>query len=212
MWPFSSKKRQVEDLSGSGPFAWLIAGLGNPGSKYANTPHNLGFEVVQMLASRHSMRWTSSKKARAEVADGTIKGSRVLLMMPTTFMNLSGEPISATADYYGIEGANILSITDDVNLPYGRLRIRMKGSHGGHNGLRNIIQHLGNDQFPRLRIGCQPDHPVRDLSAYVLGPARGERRELSDHMVEIASDAVEEIVAGTAEGAMNKYNSYDAHP
>jgi PTH1 family peptidyl-tRNA hydrolase len=191
-------------------YDWLIAGLGNPGSRYDNTPHNLGFEVAVLLAKRHGLRWSASKKARAEVADGRIGSARVLLAMPTTYMNLSGEAVGALASYYGIDAARIITITDDVALPYGKLRLREKGSHGGHNGLRSIIAHLGTDGFPRLRIGCLPDHPVADLAAFVLAPARGDRRELSTHMVEIAADAVEEVLAKGLGAAMNRYNAYDA--
>lgn len=189
---------------------WLLAGLGNPGSRYEDTPHNLGFEVVMLLARRHGLRWGPSRQARAEVATGEIAGTPVALMMPTTYMNLSGEAVVPFAKYYKIDAENILTVTDDVALPWGKVRMRVKGSHGGHNGLRNIIALLGTDAFPRLRIGCEPVGWQGDLASYVLAKLRGDARELATHMTEIAADAVEKSLKVGFEKAQGQFNGYDA--
>lgn len=189
---------------------WLIAGLGNPGSRYQNTPHNFGFEVVATLARRHGLTWNPSKHGPALVAEGEIHGEQVALMQPQTYMNLSGEAAVPYARYYRINPARLLAISDDVALPWGRLRLRNGGSHGGHNGLRNIILHLGTDQFPRLRIGCEPDGWQGDLAAYVLAKLGGEPLELSRHMIEVAGDAVEAVLKDGLQKSQNKYNPYDA--
>lgn len=189
---------------------WLIVGLGNPGSRYEGTPHNLGFEVVRLLARRHGMTFRPSNRVRAYTADGMISGERCHLLMPTTFMNLSGEAAAPYARYYDIPDENVLTVSDDVNLPWGKLRIRRSGSHGGHNGLRNMILHLGTDKFPRVRIGCAPERPDINMVQYVLTKIWGEGLELAPIMVETAADAVETILAENVTAAMNKYNAFDA--
>ncbi|MCC6546846.1 aminoacyl-tRNA hydrolase [Candidatus Sumerlaeota bacterium] len=189
---------------------WLIAGLGNPGSRYDNTPHNLGFEVAAELARRHNLAFSPSKLAQAHVTEGVINGEKIALMMPTTFMNLSGEAINAYRQYYKINPLHTLAISDDVAIPWGRIRVRGNGTHGGHNGLRNIIQHLGTDQFPRIRIGCEPDGWQGTLVAYVLAKLGGEPLELARHMIQIAADAAEMIIEKGVDKTQNKYNGYDA--
>ncbi len=189
---------------------WLIAGLGNPGSRYAETPHNMGFDAVGVLARRHKMVFGASRICSAEVATGEIAGNPVALIMPTTFMNLSGEAIVPFARYYKIPVEHVLAISDDVAIPWGRLRLREGGSHGGHNGLRNMILHFGGDRFPRLRIGCEPENWKGDLAAYVLAKLRGEALELARHMAEISADAIEELLARGIGKAMTRYNGYDA--
>ncbi len=189
---------------------WLIVGLGNPGSRYQNTPHNLGFEVVSLLAKRHGLSWSASRLVKAEVAEGTIKEQKVALMMPTTYMNLSGEAAGPFGRYYKIHPQHTLAVSDDVALPWGRVRFRAGGSHGGHNGLRNLILHLGTDQFPRLRLGCEPDGWQGDLVSYVLAKLGGEPLELARHMAEISADALEEMLVHGIQKAQNRYNAYDA--
>ncbi len=189
---------------------WLIAGLGNPGSRYESTPHNFGFAVALKLAERHRLSFSASRQAQGEVATGKIAGHDVTLMMPTTFMNLSGEAVSAYARYYKIEPANIVTITDEVQLAWGKIRLRASGSHGGHNGIRNVIQHLGTDQFPRIRIGCAPENWKGDLASYVLAKLRGDALDLACHMVEITADAVEVILKHGFDKAQARFNGYDA--
>jgi PTH1 family peptidyl-tRNA hydrolase len=189
---------------------WIIAGLGNPGSRYEGTPHNLGFDVVRILAARHGLRYSASRTVRAEEATGFIGPEKVALLMPTTYMNLSGEAVVAYANYYKVEPENVLAITDDVNLPWGKIRVRPGGSHGGHNGLRNIIQHFGHDRFPRVRIGCEPEGWPGDLVAYVLAKLVKDARELADHMTQVTADTVEYILKNGVKSAQNEYNGYDA--
>ena len=143
----------------SGGASWLIVGLGNPGEKYENTRHNVGFQVVDELAERQNAP-VQKLKFKALTNLLTISGEKVLVMKPVTYMNLSGEAVRPAADFYKIPPERILVISDDTALDLGKLRIRTKGSAGGHNGLKNIIQHLGTDQFPRVRVGVgQKPHP-----------------------------------------------------
>lgn len=189
---------------------WLIAGLGNPGPRYAQTAHNFGFEVCRLLAERHGMLLTAARQARGHVAEGFVAGEKVLFLLPSTYMNLSGEAVAPLARYYKVDTERVLAVCDDVAIPWGRLRLREGGSHGGHNGLRNIILHLGTDQFPRLRIGCAPENWKGDLAAYVLAPLRGEVLDLARHMVDVAADAVERAIKDGVPEAQNVYNGYDA--
>ncbi len=189
---------------------WLIAGLGNPGPRYAQTAHNFGFDVCHLLADRHAMVFGASRIARGHVAQGVIHGQKVFLLLPTTYMNLSGEAVAPLARYYRIEPGHVLGVCDDVAIPWGRVRLRAGGSCGGHKGLRSMIQHLGTDQFPRLRIGCAPENWRGDLAAYVLAPLRGEALDLARHMVDVAADAVEYVIRDGVAAAQNVYNGYDA--
>ncbi len=189
---------------------WIIAGLGNPGPRYAQTAHNFGFEVCRLLAERHGLVFGSSRLTRGHVAEGHFAGQKVFLLLPTTYMNLSGEAVAPLARYYRIDPEHVLAICDDVAIPWGRVRLRGGGSHGGHNGLRSIIQHLGTDGFPRLRIGCKPENWRGDLAAYVLAPLRGEALDLARHMTDVAADAVEYVLREGVPAAQNVYNGYDA--
>lgn len=190
---------------------WIIAGLGNPGARFEATPHNLGFDVVRLLAERNNWSWKLSNRVKAEVCEGEIGNTAVRLVMPLTYMNLSGEAVGPLASYYKVPNHQVLAISDDTELPWGRLRLRAKGSHGGHNGLRSLIQHLGNDGFPRVRIGCQPENWRGDLAAYVLAKLRGDALDLSEHMAEIATDAVETILSRGLDKAMTQFNGYDGN-
>lgn len=187
---------------------WLIAGLGNPGSKYENTPHNLGFECVDELVRRHRLSWQEARRFQAVMASGSFKGEKLYFLKPMTFMNLSGGAIQPAAAYYQIPVENILVVCDEVQLPYGRIRLRTEGSHGGHNGLRDIVQRLGGNNFPRLRIGCQAPHPVADMAGYVLGPLHGEKRALAALAVEAAADCIESVIADGPQKAMSIYNAW----
>lgn len=187
---------------------WLVVGLGNPGPRYDGTVHNFGFAVVDELARRAKGNWSASNKVKAEVCDVELGGEKATLMKPLTFMNISGEAVGPHMRYYKINPAHVLAISDDVAIPWGRLRIRDGGSHGGHNGLRSLIDHLATDRFPRLRIGCEPDGWKGDLASYVLAKLGGEPKQLHDHMVAIAADAVEAICAHGVGKAQNKFNAY----
>ncbi|MCX8038272.1 MAG: aminoacyl-tRNA hydrolase [Candidatus Sumerlaeia bacterium] len=188
----------------------LIIGLGNPGLKYRHTPHNVGFAVTDLLADRHGADFRASRKDRALLAAAQIAGRDVILMQPTTYMNLSGEAVAPFARYHGIEPAQLLVVCDDIALKVGRLRIRARGSAGGHKGLLSIIHHLGTNEFPRLRIGIDAGQPIDDLTEYVLRPFWGETREAVERVCEGAADAVERAVAeGLTAKLLSEFNGRD---
>ena len=190
----------------SGGAAWLIVGLGNPGEKYEDTRHNVGFQVIDELAERQG-RPVQRLKFKALTGLLTISGEKALVMKPVTYMNLSGEAVRPAADFYKLPPERILVISDDVALAAGRLRIRAKGSAGGHNGLKSIIQHLGTDQFPRIRVGVgEKPHPDYDLADWVLGRPQGEDIKAIDEAVKRAADAVECILTQGLERGMGKFN------
>ena len=190
----------------SGGAAWLIVGLGNPGEKYENTRHNVGFQVIDELAERQG-KPVQRLKFKALTGLLTIGGEKALVLKPVTYMNLSGEAVRPAADFYKLPPERILVISDDVALAAGRLRIRAKGSAGGHNGLKSIIQHLGTDQFPRIRVGVgEKPHPDYDLADWVLGRPQGEDKKAIDAAVKRAADAVECILTQGLERGMGKFN------
>lgn len=180
-----------------------IIGLGNPGARYEGTAHNLGFDVVDLLATRWSLSWRLQERNQAMVAEGLIAGRNVMLVKSMTFMNRSGEALGLLLRQREYDGSDLLVVTDDVTLPIGRLRIRPSGRHGGHNGLRSIIERLARQDFARLRVGILGDDEIGDLADYVLRklPPR-QRRQLAE-MTEEAADAAEmwlrEGVAATAD-------------
>ena len=186
--------------------SWLIVGLGNVGDKYEGTRHNVGFQVADELAERAGVP-VQRLKYRALTGQAEIGGVRVLLMKPVTFMNLSGEAVRPAADFYKIAPDHILVLSDDVALPVGKIRVRAKGSAGGHNGLKNIIQHLGTDQFPRVKVGVgEKPHPDYDMADWVLGRFQGEDRKAIGAAVKRAADAVECLIREGPERAMSRYN------
>ena len=190
----------------AGGVSWLLVCLGNPGDKYENTRHNVGFMVADEVAERQSKPIQRLKfKALTNVL--SISGEKVLVMKPITYMNLSGEAVRQAADFYKVPPERVLVVSDDTALPVGKLRIRVKGSAGGHNGLKSIIQHLGTDQFPRLRVGVgEKPHPDYDLADWVLGKFVGEDKKAIDAAVKRAADAVECILAEGIDRGMGKFN------
>ena len=195
---FSSKK--------AGPVEWLVVGLGNPGSKYEWTRHNMGFLVVDELAERLSIP-VQRLKFKALTNTAVLGGKSVLLMKPTTYMNLSGEAVGQVARFYKIPPERVLVISDDVVLPQGKLRVRHSGSAGGHNGLKNIISHLGTDQFPRIKVGVgQKPSPDSDMVNWVLGTFTGQDRKTMEEAISRAADAVTVLLQHGIDQAMSSYN------
>lgn len=183
----------------------IIVGLGNPGRKYAGTRHNIGFEVVRVLAERNAgERWRS--RFEAETTEIQVRGERLLLVAPQTFMNLSGRSVRSVVDFFKTPLADLLIICDDLNLDCGRLRIRASGSAGGQKGIQNIIDQLGTPEFPRLRIGIgRPDGGVSTVN-YVLQTFAKQERPMMDQAVDRAELAVETWVSEGIEVAMTKFN------
>ena len=190
----------------SGGVDWLLVGLGNPGDQYENTRHNVGFMVADELAERHNIP-VQRLKFRALTNTVTVGDRKVLLMKPVTYMNLSGEAVHEAAAFYKIPPEHILVISDEVALAPGKLRVRRSGSAGGHNGLKNIIQHLGTDQFPRLKLGVGgKPHPDYNMADWVLGQLQGEDKKAMQAAVERCADAVECYIKEGPDRAMNKFN------
>ncbi|MCI9567369.1 MAG: aminoacyl-tRNA hydrolase [Lawsonibacter sp.] len=190
----------------AGGVSWLLVCLGNPGDKYEGTRHNVGFMVADEVAERQGAPIQRLRfKALTNIL--TIAGEKVLVMEPITYMNLSGEAVRPAADFYKIPPDHVLVVSDDTALALGRLRIRTKGSAGGHNGLKSIIQHLGTDQFPRLRVGVgEKPHPDYDMADWVLGKFTGEDKKTITAAVKRAADAIECILDEGIDRGMGKFN------
>ena len=186
---------------------FIIAGLGNPDEKYQGTRHNVGFDVVDRLAEKYQIA-VDTKKHRALIGKGVIEGQKVLLVKPQTYMNLSGESIRSIVEYYKIDPEEeLLVIYDDISLEPGMLRLRTKGSAGGHNGMKSIIKHLGGDTFPRIRVGIGGEkHPGQDLADYVLGHFKDDEKELLSDALDKAEKAAELFAQDEFSEAMNKYS------
>ena len=183
----------------------LIAGLGNPGKEYENTRHNAGFLVLDTLAQKLGAD-LSERKHRALCGKAVIGGQKVILLKPQTYMNSSGESIRAAADYYKVPPEDILVVYDDISLAPGQLRIRAKGSAGGHNGIKSIIAHLGTQEFPRVKVGIGEKPPRMDLADYVLGHFSSGEKKIMEEAAKEAADAICEIVNVWIEQAMNDHN------
>ena len=193
-------------FSKKAPVTWLVVGLGNPGDQYDNTRHNVGFAVADELARRGGFS-IQRLKHKALTQSAVIGGQGVLVMKPVAYMNLCGEAVADAARFYKVAPDHVLVISDDVDLPVGKLRLRKSGSAGGHNGLKNIIQHLGTDQFPRLKVGVGgKPHPDYDMASWVLGKLQGQDKAVMDQAVERAADAVECLLEQGLERAMNRFN------
>ena len=188
------------------PVSWLVVGLGNPGEKYENTRHNAGFLVADELGERGRFP-IQRLKFKALTNAAAIGGQGALVMKPATYMNLSGEAVGEAARFYKVAPNHVLVISDDVSLPLGKLRIRTGGSAGGHNGLKSVIQHLGTDQFPRLKVGVGgKPHPDYDMADWVLGKLQGEDKKVMDEAVKRAAEAVECFLRDGPQKAMNRFN------
>ena len=183
----------------------VIVGLGNPGKKYENTRHNIGFAAIDYIAEKEGININTGKH-KALVGSGYIDGVKVLLVKPQTFMNLSGESLRPIMDFYKLEPEDFLVIFDDIDLDVGRIRIRRKGSAGGHNGIKSIISHLGSMGFPRIKIGVGAKPPGYDLADYVLGHFSKADQEILQERFEDVYDAVKLIVGDDITEAMNRHN------
>lgn len=190
----------------SGGVQWLLVCLGNPGPKYEHTRHNMGFLAADLLAEREHIK-INRIRFKAVTAELTFGGQRVLVMKPQTYMNLSGEAVGEAARFYKIPSDHVLVIYDDVSLPLGKLRIRDKGSAGGHNGIKNIIAHLGTDVFPRVKVGVgAPSHPDYDMVDWVIGSFSAQEKKIVDEALDRALDAAECIISRGVTEAQNRFN------
>jgi PTH1 family peptidyl-tRNA hydrolase len=183
---------------------FLIVGLGNPGEEYENTPHNLGFMVIDRLAASHAIR-VSRKENMSRVGLGEVKGKHVALAKPQTYMNLSGPAVGGLLERYELKPGRLIVVYDELDLPWGSMRIRLKGSAAGHNGVKSLIGSLGTNEFTRIRIGIDPGNPVKG-EQFVLAPFKRAQKQDVEETVGRAADAVEFILAEGAAQAMTKYN------
>ncbi len=183
----------------------LVAGLGNPGEQYAATPHNMGFLVVDRLAARHGIRMTR-KECQAIIGQGNIGGKTVLLAKPQTYMNLSGVAIKPLMERNEIPPSNLILVYDELDLPWGSLRVRPKGSAAGHNGITDVIAKLGTQEFPRIRLGVHPGHPLSSGKDYLLSRFSRQQNETLDALVDLGADAAESMIAEGVEKSMAKFN------
>ena len=190
----------------SGGVGWLLVCLGNPGKQYENTRHNIGFMAADALEKRENTKF-NKLRYRALSGEVTIAGQRVLVLKPQTYMNLSGEAVKLAGAFYKIPPERVIVISDDVSLPLGKLRIRANGSAGGHNGLKNIIQHLGTDAFPRIKVGVgAPAHPEHEMVDWVIGNFTPQEKKVVSEAVGRAADAVECLIEKGVSEAQNKFN------
>lgn len=199
---------QKKEETGTGePISYLVAGLGNPGDKYFHTRHNAGFLALDYISQKANVKIDRSK-FKALIGEANIANKRILLMKPQTFMNNSGEAVSEAARFYKIEPENIIVIFDDISLDVGRMRVRRDGSAGGHNGIKSIIEHIGSDKFPRIKIGVgQKPHPDYDLADWVLSEFGKEDKEKLFNMFGYTHEGLVKILSGDIDGAMQICNS-----
>lgn len=186
---------------------YLIVGLGNPGEEYKGTRHNVGFDAIDIISRKYNIE-VNRAKFKGMYGEGFINGKKVMLLKPTTYMNLSGESIAEIANFYKIPHEDIVVIYDDISLDIGKLRIRAKGSAGGHNGIKSIISCLGEDAFPRVKVGVGA--PRGNLVSHVLGKFSPEEREILNKALEASSEAAVTILMESTNDAMNKFNGFNA--
>ena len=184
---------------------YLIVGLGNPGREYEHTRHNAGFDAIDVLAGKLGAD-VKEKKHKGLCGKGMIAGEKVILLKPQTFMNLSGESVRAAADFYKIDAEHMIVLYDDIDLDVGKLRVRAKGSAGGHNGIKNIIAHMGTQEFPRVRLGVGAKPDRMDLADYVLGRFSQVERPVMEDAFEEAAEAAIAVVEDGIDAAMNRFN------
>lgn len=186
---------------------FLIVGLGNPGKEYDGTRHNIGFAAIDYIADKYNIE-LNRVKFKGVFGEGFIDNKKVILLKPTTYMNLSGESIREVINFYKISNEEIIVLYDDISLEVGRLRIREKGSHGGHNGIKSIIDNLGTDVFPRVKIGVGA--PKGNLVSHVLGKFDNEEVEILKETIKASSEATSIIIKSDIKSAMNKLNGFNA--
>ncbi|WP_300386401.1 aminoacyl-tRNA hydrolase [Clostridium sp.] len=186
---------------------FLIVGLGNIGKEYNGTRHNIGFEAIDYISNKYNID-INRKKFRGEYGEGVIKSEKVILLKPSTYMNLSGESIIEVMNFYKLNNEEIIVLYDDISLDVGKIRIREKGSAGGHNGIKSIISCMGSDVFARIKIGV--GQPKGDLVSYVLGRFSKDEQETLNEVIEVASEGVEIIIKDDVKEAMNKLNGFKA--
>jgi PTH1 family peptidyl-tRNA hydrolase len=199
----------VDSSQGRSASLCLIVGLGNPGAQYAQTRHNIGFELVDRLAHRWQVRLSEQRRFQGEFGEGIAAGQRLRLLKPSTFMNKSGQSVRAVLDWYKLSPQQVLVVYDDMDLPVGKLRIRLNGSAGGHNGMRSLIAHLGTQDFPRLRIGISKAATAgldKDSISHVLGKFTPEEQRTLPDVLDMAADAVELTLKQGIEKSMSLYN------
>ena len=184
---------------------YVVVGLGNPGKQYENTRHNIVFAAIDIIAEKYNID-VNRTKFKGEYGEGFINGNKVILLKPYTFMNLSGESVREAIDFYKLTEEEVLIIYDDISLEVGRLRIREKGSAGGHNGIKSIINHIGTDVFTRIKIGVGA--PKGDLVNHVLGKFSKEEVNILKQTLDVVAKATEDIIANGAKDAMNKFNGF----
>lgn len=195
-----------KDKEFSSNFDYMIVGLGNPGTQYENTRHNAGFICIDALCKKHSID-VKKLKFKSLMGEGRINGKRCLILKPQTYMNLSGEAVREAAQFYKINPENIIVIFDDISLDPGKMRIRRKGTDGGHNGIKNIIYHLANDKFPRIKVGVgAKPNPNYDLADWVLSRFTKDEMKLIEQSAQNSITAVEYMLDGNIEKAMGEFN------
>ncbi len=184
---------------------YLVVGLGNPGEDYGNTPHNLGFRVIDLLAERHAIR-VNRKDSKALTGVGEIAGRPVMLAKPQTYMNLSGTSVEPLMAKHSLAAEDLILVYDELDLPWGEMKIKPRGSAAGHHGPESIIAHLGTTDFVRIRLGINPGHRLRDGAEYLLSPIKRSQQEQAEELVGRGADAVASIIAEGVEKSMTKFN------
>ncbi len=200
------KQISKENQQSAAPVEYIIVGLGNPGMQYCKTRHNAGFILIDALAEKYSVK-IDRIKYKALTAEATVCGKKVLLMKPQTFMNLSGDAVGEAARFYKIAPSNIIVLSDDISLDVGKLRVRRKGSAGGHNGLKSINERIGSDEYPRIKIGVgQKPHPDYDLADWVLSSFTEEEMKRLSELNDTVAKGIEKMILGDIDGAMQICN------